>query len=410
MKNIALVFNCNYNGLGVIHGLSKCKDLNIYALDVRRNVGTFSRFAKFKKVPDVLENEDAFIDYLMKSIKVPVGRKALLFPTNDQWMEAVCRHNERLSEKYIICGPSYDTLKMILSKDVFAKRLESIGIPVPSVFPIDTNLDGLEYPVAIKSVQRRRSGNTLDGQRIAEASDELRFLICNSKSEAEEYIEYARKEKVPVYFQQIVRGDSSSMRTIGLFAKNGIIKGLFFGKKVRGYPAQYGDCIVGEACNIPDWVRDYAKKIIVEINYTGIAELEFMIDSVSQQPYFIEMNPRSWSWVEICRHAGLNLAKIAYENLILEKDSGYSEAANFTRPLRFYKIIEDFINCTMRYKKDGLSDWGMTKKEWKRELKHTENVYAEFPKDDFPIVLYNISIYLCKFIKKIFKKICFVKG
>ena len=404
MKNIALVFNCNYNGLGVIHGLSACHNLKIYALDIKRNVGTFSRFVKYRKVPDVLENEDDFIECLMNNFKVQEGQKAILFPTNDQWVEAVCRHSERLSKKFIVCGPDYDTLKKILSKDVFAKKLQSIGIPVPSVYESDVDISSLQYPIAIKSVQRRRSGNIQMGQRIADASDELRFVVCGSKEDAKKYLDYAYKENVPVYFQQIVRGDSSSMRTIGVFAKNGTVKALFYGKKVRGYPAQFGDCIVGEMCDIPNWARDYACKIISSINYTGIAELEFMIDKVTEKPYFIEMNPRSWSWVELCKHAGLNLAQIAFENLVLENDTGYLEAKTQGRPLRFYKVIEDFINCTIRYKQDGFIEWIKTRKEWKKELKRTRNVFAEFPKNDLPIGIYNLFLYTAKFTKKLFKK------
>ncbi len=401
-NNSAFVFNCNYNGLGVIHGLKECRNLSIYALDIEKNVGTHSKYVRYLKVPDVLRDEKGFIDYLM-NLDVESGRKVILFPTNDHWVEAVSRNYERLSQKYILCAPQYDTLEKILSKDMFASMMNEIGIPVPKVYPSTISLDELEYPIAIKSVQRRRAANDDLGEIKASVSDELRFVICNNKKEAYEKLNYAKNNNVPVYFQQIVHGDSSSMRTIGLFANKGKIKGLFYGKKIRGYPAQYGDCIVGEVEEITDWAKEYAEKIISYMSYTGIAEIEFMIDEKSGKPYFIEMNPRSWSWIEICRHVGLNLAKIAYENLALGIDTPYKESCvNKFKTVRFYKVLEDFANCTKKYRRDGFYEWSMTFLQWWYELKQTKNIYAEFPSDDISICFYNICLFIKKAIKLLF--------
>ena len=404
-NNSAFVFNCNYNGLGVIHGLKECKNLSIYALDIERTVGTHSKYVHYLRIPDVLKDEKGFVNFLL-NLNISPSKKVILFPTNDHWVEAVSRNQNLLSQKYILCSPKYDTLEKILSKDVFASILEEIGIPIPKVYKSSISLDELEYPIAIKSVQRRRAANDDLGEIKATVSDELRFVICKNKEEAFKQLNYAKENNVPVYFQQIVHGNSSSMRTIGLFANQGIIKGLFYGKKVRGYPAQYGDCIVGEAEEIPDWAREYAKKIISHISYTGIAEIEFMIDENSGKPYFIEMNPRSWSWIEICRHLDLNLAKIAYENLVLGIDTPYKEAyVNKTKPVRFYKVLEDFVNCLKKYQKDGFSEWSMSFSQWRNELQKTNNVYAEFPTDDISICFFNILLYIKKSLKNIFLRI-----
>ena len=225
-------------------------------------------------------------------------------------------------------------------------------------------------------------------------------------SDAEKYRDFAHKNGVEIYFQKIVHGDSSCMRTIGLFAKNGIIKGLFYGKKVRGYPAKFGDCTVGEVCEIPTWAKDYAKRIIDYTKYTGIAEIEFMIDECTGKPFFIEMNPRSWSWIGICKYAGVNLAKIAYENLALEIDTEYKESKNDDKPLRFYKVIQDYRNCMSIYKRDCFYAWGsMNKKEWKTEKARYKCVYAEFPKNDLPVWVYNIIELGKSFVRDIIRRL-----
>ena len=95
----ALVFNCAYNGLSIIRELGRRGVREIYALDSVRSIGTYSRHAVFARCPDPLTDESAFVGHLLRFAQ---GRKdrPVLFPTNDQWAQAIAHHKEALMHHY----------------------------------------------------------------------------------------------------------------------------------------------------------------------------------------------------------------------------------------------------------------------------------------------------------------------
>ena len=132
----------------------------------------------------------------------------------------------------------------------------------------------------------------------------------------------------------------------------GEIFGLFFGKKVIGFSAKFGDCVVGKSLHVEKWVRQLAKKIIQKLNYTGIAEIELMKDNISGRYYIIEINPRSWSWVGITGFSGVDIPWIAYYDFVSPNSLQYTENTKFN--VRYSKVISDFLNVNFRYNKtDG---------------------------------------------------------
>ncbi|WP_269848919.1 hypothetical protein [Methanosarcina horonobensis] len=66
------------------------------------------------------------------------------------------------------------------------------------------------------------------------------------------------------------------MYTVGIYSnRHSEILGLFTGHKVRGYPAESGDCIIGECVKVPEYIIENTKRIVKELKYSGIAEFEY---------------------------------------------------------------------------------------------------------------------------------------
>ena len=59
------------------------------------------------------------------------------------------------------------------------------------------------------------------------------------------------------------------MFTIGVYAdRNSDVRAVFSGRKVRGYPVEFGDCIAGESY----WVEELVEISKRLLNYWGIQE------------------------------------------------------------------------------------------------------------------------------------------
>lgn len=388
-KSPVFIFNCHFNGLALIQELGRL-GIPVYALDTHRSIGTRSKYAKYIKVTDPLVSPEQFIHELIQLAK-NFKSKPLLLPTNDHWSEAISKYKNRLSEYCIVSASHIDTTELLLDKERFAKWCLKKYYPVPTVYNIESIVNNetiIKYPVALKANSRRRLGAD-HNNKWSKAADELRFKICQNIDQIKHYYEIAETNDVPIYLQQLVNGRSDSMRTIGVFANKGAVRGIIYGRKVRGFPAQHGDCVVGEALPVPTWAKDLAISICKDLEYTGIAEIELMQDSVSKEHFIIEINPRSWSWVGVGPAAGVSLAWLAYKELILGE---YSDTIDLScqdnESVVFTKVFEDLLNSLIFYRLDEANDWSSNPVAWYSKYTNKKVVYAGLSPDDPNVALH----------------------
>ena len=169
---------------------------------------------------------------------------------------------------------------------------------------------------------------------------------------------------------------------IGVYAdKQSTVRAVFSGRKVRGYPVEYGNCFAGESYWVEELVEQ-SKKIVKLLGYTGIAEIEYKYNSVDGKYYLIEMNPRTWSWIGITPKTGVNLPLIAYKDMIGEEIPKYVEM-NKSKKVLWTRSIDDRYNCQKNHKNVNDDDFLKSEKEWEESLKkYDEIVYADCDPED----------------------------
>src|SRR5690606_1760274 len=129
--------------------------------------------------------------------------------------------------------------------------------------------------------------------------------------------------------QQFIPGLSNQMFTVGVYADRGYeLAGIFTGRKARGYPAEFGDCIVGESYPVPQGLIENVRRIVKDLRYEGIAEFEYKRHELTGGYYLIEINPRSWSWVGITPACGVSLPWLAYTDLLGIHYEGRRDSSN----------------------------------------------------------------------------------
>lgn len=390
IQNLAIVFNCHYNGLSIIQDLGR-RGVPCVAMDSRRSVGSMSRYARFVLCPDPGQDESGFIDFLYEYC-TKLDAKPVLFPTNDHWAMAVARHKDRLSEVALPCASDWPAMQRVIEKDKFYLLGQERGYGTPRTFDLkDLNRLSLDsYPIAAKPKHRRISADKDPGE-YHRAMDRLRLTVLNGPGELERFLRREERWLADLVFQQYVPGLSDQMRTIGVYAdQDSVAKAVFTGRKVRGYPYDIGDCVVGETTYLPKALVDHALAIASELRLSGILEFEYKLDPSKDQYFLIEVNPRSWSWVGITSVVGVSLPWAAYCDL-----TGLSGAPVATQgssrvdvPARYVRVVEDGINCLLRYRAD-YRDWSMDPREWWADLRLGKRVlYAEFQRDDPFVALY----------------------
>lgn len=242
----ALVFNCHFNGLAVIRELGS-HGVKVLALDARRSVGTYSRYACFQRCPDPLVDESGFTAYLMR-LGHSFAEKPVLFPTNDHWAAAVSRHKTELSSYYRPCVADPWVVELILDKHRLSAWCQARGYPVPRTWSHDEweSIPASAFPMVAKPRCRRMPGNDSHGASLANRLDSLRLTrIPDARSLADFRRSLGDLEQFMCY-QELVEGLSNSMYTVGVYVDNRHhVRAMFTGHKIRGFPPDVGDCMAG---------------------------------------------------------------------------------------------------------------------------------------------------------------------
>ena len=76
--------------------------------------------------------------------------------------------------------------------------------------------------------------------------------------------------------------------------------------------------------DIPE-LEETSKKFLAAVNFSGLAEVEFMHDVRDGQYKLIEINARVWGWHTIAIAAGVDLPYMSYLNMLGEevKQNGF---------------------------------------------------------------------------------------
>lgn len=374
----AVVFNCHYNGLSIIQELGR-NGIKCIAMDPERSIGTYSKYGKYIKCPNPAFDEKGLIDFLYDYC-AKQELKPVLFPTNDHWAVALSKYYDVLKEVALPCVSELKTVNLLVEKDEFYKIGQRRGYLTPVTWPLEelSRIDDKNFPICAKP-QFRRNISISDATSFFNEMDRLRLTVINNKHELEEFMDKEKRLLKHLVFQEYIRGFSDRMYTVGIYANelNEII-GQFTGRKLRGYPADIGDCVVGENYSLPEYIIKNTERIAKEIEFSGIAEFEYMKDLKTGEFKLIEINPRSWSWVGITPYCDVSLPMIAYRDLIGEKQQFASNQHITDGSVRYAKIIQDFQNCFFRYKKNH-PEWHMNFRQWLKDYRQAEKVvYAEF--------------------------------
>lgn len=381
-NNPVFVFNIYYNGLGVIRAYGKA-GIPVVAMDTHRSVGTYSRYAKYIRCPDPVFEEDAFIECLLNE-KKKYSLKPLLFPTNDQWAMAVSRHKEKLRSFFYVMTPDYECIQKVIDKQKFYQLAAEKSFNVPKTYKtndIFRRTEQIEFPIVAKPLSRRISSNDPIQKENQRLFDCLRLTRIENKIEFEVFLANC-SDKNDFLFQEEIQGGADRMYTVGIYAdRDSNVLAVFTGRKVRGENPLYGDCIVGQVERVPPELIQETKRLVKEVEYTGIAEVEYKKDTRDDEFRLIEVNPRSWSWIGITPYCDVNLPLIAYEDMVKGKKN-YAVSRKKTGSVKWMRVIDDSNNCLWQYRKKGFPEASMNLTSWMQGTFKGSKVVME----DFSII------------------------
>jgi len=307
----AAVFQVSYaNGLGIIRDLAR-HDIPVVALDAAAGaIGLHSRHATGLVCPDPRVDEEGFIAYL-EQLGPRLPRRAVVFPTHDEYIWPLSRHAERLSPWFIVPFSGWETMRRLHDKREQIEAAWRCGVDTPRTAFIDSPADvdraGREvpYPALLKPVDslafKRRFGKP-----VVDISDPGHLARV-----------YPQVDDVgTLMLQERVPGNDDELYTVGSYVDAGSRPlAVFTGHKLRQYPRGAGSCCLG----VSKWdthLADAGLRLLRELGYHGVTQVEFKRDARDGKYRLMEVNARHWMWHSLAAACGVNLSLAAYRDAL----------------------------------------------------------------------------------------------
>jgi D-aspartate ligase len=293
------------NALGIIRSLARAGVPVVAADHDPRALGLVSRRSRAAATRDPLSDPSGFVDDLLA---LGAGLKApgVLLATHDEALSAVGPREDELAGRFRRPWSDWATMERVLDKSHQHAVARSIGFPVPETREPADEADlvaaarSLRFPLILKprsapEFRRRFHRQVLEARDL----EELRRLW-----------ELAAPYRPHV--SEVIPGGDELIWTLGSYRDAaGRPLASFTGRKLRQWPPRFGTGRAAEARWDPA-LAARGHRLLDALGFHGISQLETKRDPRDGRDHLIEVNARSWLWVELATHAGVNLPLAAY--------------------------------------------------------------------------------------------------
>lgn len=313
--------------LDPIRCLSNDKGMNIFVVSFERkpyfNTIPYSRHVK-KYIYLTANNEIDKVNKIKEFAKE--WKIDIILPVKQRGYQLFSKHRAEFNGSPLAPIPKYDDFETVSDKWLLAKWLDKHSFTGPKSYsPTEQNLEKLSFPFLIKP-------------RLDTVGIQVKML--HNRTEAMEQIEKENFVADDFIFQEFIQGEDID---ISLLAKEG---------KIIAYTIQKG--LVRESLSFATGIEFVADKqlfekteaIIHQLNWSGVAHLDFIYHKESDSYHLLDFNPRMWSTLIGSLYAGVNfpvlMVKMAQNELVEYK--GYNETSFYLTKPALQRFQRELIN------------------------------------------------------------------
>ena len=237
-------------------------------------------------------------------------RNSILIPMTDVTLSEILLNRRELPEKLLIPFVSYDQYMQVTDKIKLFQLGRDLNLPIPKTF-ISTEFESHEslietvgkhgFPVVVKpSFSKIRTGKGWinAGVQYAVEERELRKILS-----------YDIFQRFPFLVQERIEGPGVG---IFLLMKNGEVIAKFAHRRIREKPPSGGVSVLCESIEPPEDAMHAAVKILAQLEWTGVAMVEFKIDREQNIAKILEVNARFWGSLQLAISSGVDFPYLLF--------------------------------------------------------------------------------------------------
>ena len=259
------------------------------------------------------ENPEQLVDALVRFGQAQ-PEPPVLFYQEDRTLLLVSRFREQLREGFRFVVPDAELVEQLVEKGRFQQLAARLDLPVPPARviapgdPAPGDDFGLAFPIVLKPLVRVPARwEPLAGPGKATSVSTLADLRALWPRIA--------AANLLILAQELIPGPETSIESYHVYVdERGNIVGEFAGRKIRTWPAAYGDSTALETSDAED-VLMLGRTLVKRLKFRGVAKFDFK-RGPDGRLHLLEVNPRFNLWHHLGAVAGVNLPALVYGDLI----------------------------------------------------------------------------------------------
>lgn len=287
------------------------------------------------------------IDWLLRFAGEQGISRWLLLPCGDPEVRLVAENVSRLRTVFDVISPDWVTLQKICDKQQLAETAAAVGVAFPKNYVVrsadEASAADIQFPIALKPAMRlERNPFTAAKAWRADSRDEFLRLYRDAAA-------YVGAENVVVQ-ELIPGGGEAQLSYTGVWVAGRPVADMT-ARRTRQYPVEFSfsSTFVEAIDNEP--VRAAARQLLASVGFEGLVEVEFKHDARDGAYKVLDVNPRTWSWLELCSFCGFD-----YPMLLRNAVAGQPvNPAPNSRPRAWVHLSRDVVAAAQLIQRGDLS-------------------------------------------------------
>jgi D-aspartate ligase len=261
--------------------------------------------------------------------------------------------------------PDWETIKWAWNKWNTYRLAEKIGLPIPKTWCPRTveelgKIDA-EFPLGVKPAVK---------EDFFYATKAKAWRVNNRKELADLFQQATlHSGSNEVLVQEIIPGDGTCQFSSCLLFKNGKSIASMEAQRWRQHPPEFGRAATYvESLDRPD-LKEMSIRFLKEINYYGLAEVEYKLDPRDGKLKLLDVNARTWGFHALGSPAGVDFPYLLFADQVGQE----IEECRGRAGVGWIRMVTDIPSCVL-----GLINGHLKWTDYTRSLSHVgiESVFS----------------------------------
>lgn len=304
----AIILGGDYRGLGIARSLGRRK-IPVLIFRDEHGVAAHSRYVK-RVIPWHSASNHDTVQRLVELAQQLPGEWAL-FPTTDQMTALIAHNRDVLERHFILTTERAEVVEVAEDKRKSHELAQRNGIAFPRTW-LASNVEEAEgldlpFPVILKPA-KKESSNQLTHEKAWKVSGRAEL--------ARQFRRACRLLPADqVMIQDIIPGDGHQQLSYAGVMSHGQPVAEVVAQRLRQYPRDFGLHSTFVVSVSDQEVEEAGRKIVRDLDYTGLIEIEFKRDPRDGSLNLLDINTRVWGWHTLGLRSNVDFAFISWQIL-----------------------------------------------------------------------------------------------